>query len=217
MVSVEILPDDTLHLHAHIITYGNAATTEFTELIRSEIEQMWNEPDGNILFKGRVWKVVFKITAKLKKELQPEDIYFNTNPSNNYFRVEDKAIGNISFVDDLGSNTGYFLAENLYKGSTTAAHEFGHTLGLKHPRDLDLRGLGTPGIMYPRGTLVDARYQYDPQAPAGCKGGTMYPIYRKVKKEEIALLKINTLVNENDKFVIGNFTSLWHEAHNDIA
>ena len=65
----------------------------------------------------------------------------------------------------VGCNTGYFKLENLYKGSTTAAHEYGHTLGLQHPADLDLRGKGIPGIMYPRGTLVDPQFQYDLQNP----------------------------------------------------
>ncbi|MCU7694019.1 peptidase M10 [Haoranjiania flava] len=218
MVSVEIFSPDLLLLKAHIITYGNAATPALTEMIRSEIATMWNEPQGRVSFKGRAWNVRFEISAELKPHLAPEDIYFNTDPCNNYFRIEDHAMGNISFVDDLGSNTGYFLTENLYAGSTTAAHEFGHTLGLKHPSDLDLRGLGVPGIMYPRGTLTDPQYQYDPSVPPGEKGGTMHPIYRKVTPEDIAMLRIDALVNEADKYVIGNFTSLWHEPHStDMA
>lgn len=86
---------------------------------------------------------------------------------------------NISFVDGLNSNTGYFLLDNLLNGSTTAAHEFGHTLGLDHPHNLDIRGKGVPGIMYPRGTIVDPPYQYDPNAAPGKPGGTMNPFTGK--------------------------------------
>lgn len=125
--------------------------------------------------------------------------------------------GNISFVDGLGCNTGYFKLENLYKGSTTAAHEYGHTLGLEHPSDLDYRGKGVPGIMYPRGTLVDPEYQYEPDKPAGAKGGALHPMYRKVRKEDIGLLKIEHLDFKNAVAVLGDFSSVWHPEHQQPA
>ena len=101
--------------------------------------------------------------------------------------------GRISFVDGLGCNTGYFLLENLYKGSTTAAHEYGHTLGLDHPRILDIRGHGLPGIMYPRGTLVDGQYQYEPAMAAGLRGVTMQPMHRRVKEQDVDDLRLHKL------------------------
>src|SRR5690349_14534876 len=176
-------------IHSHIITYGNAADPAVTENIRDEIETMWNEPKGIIEWKGKTLTVVFNITASLEPGISAIDIYQNVDPRNNYFRIEEFAHGNISFVDGVGCNTGYFKLENLYKGSTTAAHEYGHTLGLHHPVDCDLRGRGVPGIMYPRGTLVDPQYQYNPAGAAGdsSNGGTMHPKYRKVWQQEIAL------------------------------
>ena len=114
-------------------------------------------------------------------------------------------------MDGLGSNTGYFKLENLYKGSTTAAHEYGHTLGLPHPEDMDIRGKGIPGIMYPRGTLVNAEYQYDPNVAAGVKGGTLYPIHRRVKQGDIDDLGLLKIVQSKDK-IIGKFSSVYHEA-----
>jgi hypothetical protein len=176
MGTAEILSKQII-IHSHIITYGNAADPAITELIRDEIETMWNEPKGIIEWKEKELVVIFKITAMLKHGITPVEIYQNLDPRNNYFRIEEFAQGNISFVDGIGCNSGYFKLENLYKGSTTAAHEYGHTLGLHHPDDLDLRGKGIPGIMYPRGTLVDAQYQYNPSGVAGdsSNGGTMHP------------------------------------------
>jgi hypothetical protein len=205
-----------LTIYSHIITYGNAATPGLTGMMREEIETMWNEPPGNLRVNGLQLSVVFRITASFQPGISDIDIYQNLDPRNNYFRIEEFAHGNISFVDGPGCNSGYFKLENLYKGSTTAAHEYGHTLGLDHPDNLDLRGKGVPGIMYPRGTLVDPQYQYEPDKPAGTKGGTLYPIYRKVLKEDIESLKLHQLEFESGKAVLGEFTNYWHQNHSGI-
>jgi hypothetical protein len=210
--------EEKLVIHSHIITYGNAAGPAITEYIRDEIETMWNEPKGIIKWKGKELTVAFKITASFEPGISAVDIYQDTDPANNYFRIEEFAHGNISFVDGIGCNSGYFKLENLYKGSTTAAHEYGHTLGLHHPVDCDLRGKGIPGIMYPRGTLVDPQYQYNPGGSAGDSnnGGTMHPKYRKVFQHNIDLLNLHKLGFENRKAVIGEFTSIWHPDHATI-
>jgi hypothetical protein len=206
------LKDNAIIIFSNIITYGNASDPTITELMRDEIETMWNEPAANLEIKGSAYAVQFKITASHQPAIQPLEIYQNLDPRNNYFRIEEFALGNISFVDGLGCNSGYFKLENLYKGSTTAAHEYGHTLGLDHPHDLDLRGKGVPGIMYPRGTLVDPQYQYEPDKPAGTKGGTLHPMFRKVLPEDIGQLRLNQLF-KSDKIIIGEFTNTWHEDH----
>lgn len=206
----------TLTIYSHIITYGNAATPLLTQMIRDEIETMWNEPGGSLMFDGLMFKVVFRISALYNPNILDIDIYQNLDPRNNYFRIEEFAHGNISFVDGLGCNSGYFKLENLYSGSTTAAHEYGHTLGLEHPDDLDIRGKGVPGIMYPRGTLVDPQYQYEPDKPAGTKGGTLHPMYRKVLKEDIGNLNLHKLRFENNKAILGEFTNIWHPDHATI-
>jgi hypothetical protein len=206
-----------LIISSHIITYGNAATAELTEMIRDEIETMWNEPQGIIVLDNTEVTITFRITCYYHPDITDIDIYQNTDPVNNYFRIEEFAHGNISFVDGLGCNTGYFKLENLYKGSTTAAHEYGHTLGLEHPSDLDLRGKGVPGIMYPRGTLVDPVYQYDPSKPAGATGGTMHPIHRRVKQADIKNLKLQKLSFQNNVAILGDFTSIWHPDHSTIS
>jgi len=219
MGTVEQVANQQLHIYSHIITYGNAAGPAITEYIREEIEAMWNEPLGKVSIDDQLYQVIFKITASYQAEITAIQIYENVNPRNNYFRIEAFAHGNISFVDGLGCNSGYFLLDNLYRGSTTAAHEYGHTLGLHHPTDLDIRGKGIPGIMYPRGTLVDAAFQYNPSGRAGDSnnGGTMHPMHRKVRQEDIEQLKLHKMDFENGKAVIGEFTSVWHPDHADIS
>ena len=203
-------------ISSHIITYGGAADEEVTESIRAEIETMWNAPKGTIYIKRDPFVVIFEITAECRKSIEVEEVLANTNPRNNYFRIEEFASGNISFVDGLGCNTGYFKLENLYVGSTTAAHEYGHTLGLEHPVDCDYRGKGVPGIMYPRGTLVDPQFQYDPSKPAGVTGGTMHPMYRKVFAQDVEALRIEKLRFNNEKAIVGDFTNVFHESHGEV-
>ena len=200
-------------IRSHIITYGNAATPGITEQVRAEIESMWNEPAGRMEKSGNNYTVLFHITASFEPHITDIDLYSNTDPRNNYFRIEEFAQGNISFVDGLGCNSGYFKMENLYPGSTTAAHEYGHTLGLAHPDNIDIRGKGVPGIMYPRGTLVDPQYQYDPSVPAGSKGGTLHPQFRKVLQQDIEDLRLHRLRFLNDIAILGDFTNVWHADH----
>ena len=203
----------TITIYSNIITYGNAADEEVTRRMVEEIYTMWNEPEGIIYLQQEHFRVVFSISGQCKPQISELEILQNTDPRNNYFRIEKIVHGDISFVDGLGCNTGYFKLDNLYAGSTTAAHEYGHTLGLDHPGDLDIRGKGVPGIMYPRGTLVDPQYQYDPLKPSGVTGGTMHPMYRKVLKEDIELLKLHRLSFRKNRGIVGDFTNVYHWPH----
>ncbi len=205
-----------LIIYSNIITYGNAGSPGIAASIGEEIETMWNEPQASLKFERLKFDVRFKVNAWFNPSITPFDIYRNLDPKNNYFRIEEYSHNHISFVDGLNCNSGYFKLENLYKGSTTAAHEYGHTIGLNHPNDLDIRGQGVPGIMYPRGTLVDPQYQYDPSKPAGVTGGTMHPMHRKVKLKDIEDLKLHRLEFHHGKAVLGEFTNVWHEDHSKV-
>lgn len=213
MGEVELQPNNNLLiLHAVVYFYGDAANEIISAAVAKDIADHWNEPNGKVVIKRTQYLVSFDIEGVYEKDLVPEMIYENTNPRNNYFRIEEFARGNISFVDGLGSNTGYFKLENLLNNSSTAAHEFGHTIGLDHPRNIDFRGEGRPGIMYPRGTLVDPEFQYDPAIPAGLTGGTMNPFTRKVTQLDIDDLRLNRLdFNKNGFAVLGGFSSVWHD------
>jgi len=220
MGEAELQPhNNLLIIHAVIIIYGDAASDELAFRIAKDIQDFWNEPRGKVAIREnwlskKTYEVQFKVRGEHNTALTPQMVFENTDPRNNYFRVEEYAGGNISFVDALNSNSGYFLLENLINNSSTAAHEFGHTLGLEHPHVLDIRGKGTPGIMYPRGTLVDPEFQYDPTIAAGQKGGTLNPYTRKVLQTDIDALQLNDLdFNEDGLAIVGGFSSVWHERH----
>jgi hypothetical protein len=215
MGEAEIKPASRqLCIHSILFFYGNAASDALSLAIAKDIADHWNEAKGKVRNKNVVYDVVFEIEGILAKSLTPEMIFENNNRRNNYFRIEAFASGNISFVDGVGSNTGYFLLDNLLNNSTTAAHEYGHTIGLDHPEILDIRGKGTPGIMYPRGTIVDPQFQYSPVAAPLAPGGTINPFTRKVLQEDIDNLQLSRLpYNRSGVAMIGNFTNIWHHRH----
>jgi hypothetical protein len=200
-------------LEAMIITYGHAADADITGQIAEEIEIMWNEAAGSVVLEQVLFPVRFRVESSCQPGIDPYEVITNTDPRRNFFRIEEFALGNISFVDGIGSNTGYFKQENLYPGSTTAAHEFGHGLGLDHPGILDIRGQGRPGIMYPRGTWVDPAYQYDPAAAPGTPGGTMHPMHRRVRPDDIRLLGLERLRFRQGTAVLGAFSNIYHPDH----
>jgi hypothetical protein len=156
-----------IYIYSDLYFYGNAITEEIRKDAEDEINTMWNEPKGLVWLNEYPFLLNFSCKTFIKNELTQTEINTNKNPRNNYFRVEEFCQIDISFVDGLHSNSGYFKEANLYKGSTTVAHEYGHTLGLDHPQILDIRGKGQPGIMYPRGTLVDPIFQYDAKVAVG--------------------------------------------------
>ena len=211
-----ILPTRQIIIHSTLFFYGTVVTDALAAQVANDINDHWNAPQATVTIGKTMYKVVFDIEGIWSKSLTPDIIFDNFSPRNNYFRIESYAMNNISFVDGVPCNTGYFKLDNLLNNSTTAAHEFGHTLGLHHPDILDIRGKGQPGIMYPRGTICDPEFQYDPAAPPGAKGGTLNPFTRKVLQADIDLLQLQHLPFNNEGLaVIGGFSSVFHENHAD--
>src|SRR5882757_8904516 len=203
-----------LVIRSTLYFYGDAADQHLSVQVADETAFHWNEPKAQVKIRKEWYEVQFEIEGVYAPDLAPATVWHNTNPRLNYFRVEEFSLHDISFVDGLGSNTGYFKRSNLQNLSTTAAHEYGHTLGLDHPKVLDLRGQGQPGSMYPRGTLCDPFFQYDPAAAPGAKGGTLNPFTRKVLDNDIQGLKLSRLSFDHQSIsVLGEFSSLYHQKH----
>ena len=202
----------SLTIFSDFYLYGDSATEELAKEFTGEINALWNDPEAVLELEGNFFQVKFSTNYYHKPKLTVEEVLSNTNPKNNYFRVEDYSPLHISWVDGIGSNTGYLFIENLYSGSTTGAHEYGHTLGLEHPDNLVIIGMGRPGIMYPRGSLVDPEFQYDPAIKPGEKGGTIHPMHRRVLIQDIENLKLPKYIAQNLGY-IGKFSSVFHPKH----
>jgi hypothetical protein len=178
---------EQISIEAELVFYGKYATAELAQKIVLEINQMWNEPNAKLQLGTRLFDIIFDIKYSFLGNYEAlAKISNNSNYSVNFVRIEDKNIAERSMMGfGLGENSGHWLITDQLGESTTAAHEFGHALGLPHPDLLDFRFSGNPPIMAPRGTIVDADFQWNPLAEPGALGGTMRPIFRRVRASEV--------------------------------
>ena len=213
----------TLTITSNLILYGSSGSNELAEQTAKDIQDKWNAANGKVKIEGVEYSVQFSVIGSYNPSLSSSDITSNTDIKNNYFKVVESGVP-ISGADGVGSNTGIFLLQNIIgKGSTTESHEFGHGWGAVkgtvdgHPLNIDLRGKGQPGMMYPRGSAVDAPYTYDPLL--GATTGTPYidasntlnPEKRVVTQEDIDYLELDKLIfDSNGKANLGKLTNIAH-------
>src|SRR4051812_26760963 len=88
-----------LIIHSVLFFYGNAANELLSGQIAKDIATHWNEPNSIIRIKGEQYLVYFDIEGIHAPSLTPETVFENDDPRNNYFRIEEYAHGNVSFVD----------------------------------------------------------------------------------------------------------------------
>jgi hypothetical protein len=209
----------SLIVKAHIYIYGNEASDELALKIKEEINTFWNAPKAEFTIEGKPAKVIFDIQVSHKGlKWVAENMKENSDFEVNFVRIEKTNKSARSMMGyGLGENSGHWLITDQLGESTTASHEFGHALGLPHPEILDYRGTGIPPIMAPRGTLVDAMFQWNPLVEAGTTGGTMKPIYRRVRPDEVWDVLKHLKFNDEGQAEIGKLTNYFFDTDGDIT
>lgn len=212
MSAIAYIEDDEIRVKADIFLYGKYAGDALAADIEAEINRMWNQPLVVVPVQNRYLKVSFHVGVQpVTVEEAKQKMRENRSHEVNFVRVEDANIVERSMMGmGLGQNSGHWLITDQLGQSTTAAHEFGHALGLPHPRQLDYRGTGYPPLMAPRGTLVDAVFQWNPLAEPGAFGGTMKPVHRRVRQEEV-LEVLARAVRVQNNFIIGEISNLYFD------
>ena len=208
---ISVLKEERLVLiSARIFFYGSHTNVELVGDISAEINSMWNEPEVIVQVNAQDFGVRFQIDCM---SIPTEDVIqlaaINRDIRNNFVRIEEQNILERSMMGyGLGDNAGHWLVTDQLGQSTTAAHEFGHALGLPHPERVNYRNWGAPPpIMAPRGTIVDAAFQWDPTAATGAYGGTMKPIHRRVHTSEILAILSPFDLNSALHFQIGRLSN----------
>ena len=210
----------TVTVTSNIIFYGDDGSSDLSTKAAQNIQDQWNAANGSVNIEGDSFNVKFVVTGTYDNSITSSDIANNTDIKNNYIKIVSSGV-DVSFMDGVGSNTGVFLASNINDASsTTESHEFGHGYGLAHPGNDDIRGLGRPSIMFPRGTAVDADYTYDPKlgdtyvdpSDSRKRSNTMNPNSRVVTQTDIDNLGLDKVDYETSTGVgkLGKLTNIAH-------
>ena len=205
-------------IYAKLIFYGTQATDELAQKIVDEIREMYHEPKAFIFLNDNAYEFCMRIDYEVVSFDEVTELAFkNTNFRYNFIRLEAQNHVTRSFMGfGLGDNVGHWITSDNLGDSTTAAHEFGHALGLDHPNLIDFRGLGNPGIMAPRGTIVDAHLQWNPAVAAGEYGGTLKPFHRRVQAYEIEAIFEDLEFDDNGYAEIGHLSNLLFSENGDV-
>lgn len=189
----------TIRVIGRIVYFGTALTDEIAEASTREIQDMWSETPTDIKIGAASYRVIFEIDHVIAGRT---DLLNADSCAYNFIEILAKtSAGDRSYYRGLGSRNGVFYTSDALGTSTTAAHEFGHGLMLDH-NDGDQRAASVPGIMFARGTLVRAEYQWNPSAQSGAAGGTINPIHRKVRSIDIQAIPFST-VRADDMIATG--------------
>ena len=148
----------TITITSKLYFYGPQATSENSRIIATGIASQWNSAGATYELNGITYKVKFRIFYQTISEKTARNIaQNNTDPKNNFIKVEQGAIDECSYskvydgIRGYGGNSFWFNTRDGLN-STTPSHEYGHGLGLTHPKGDFSNSTERPNIMHPRNT-----------------------------------------------------------------
>ncbi len=172
-------------VYAKIYFYGSKASSKLSQQIATGIASQWNGAHASINYRGKDYKVRFRITYEtISTERAEQLIKENKSARNNLARVESggkKSSFTLTSPNTGGGNSFWFNTKDDLAHTTTPAHEFGHGLGLEHPEEDLSNSTSRPHIMIPRQTLYGSKWSI--QDENGKR--VVNPNSRRVTKENV--------------------------------
>lgn len=190
----------TLVFESHLYLYGDV-TEELAKSIEAEINKVWNNGVPQALLGGTAYTLKFSVTTSVlsEKEVRFKAEAFNDGRAN-FIRILDRPNSVVSSSFMIGnSNSGLWLKSQRLGLSTTAAHEYGHSIGLNHPDNESFQG--------PPRLMITDFYAVDPQYMVN---GKLDLRMRRVTQLEVQELQLDKLkFNPAGVASIGSFKTVF--------
>ncbi len=149
--SALLIQDDTnkvINAKSHLFLYGEV-DNQLAQQIATEINQVWNEGEHQVLMGQVKYDLVFEVSTSVTSLENARELSELKDPINNFIRILASPNEHLTVSFIVGhTNSGVWLLSDQLGLAKTAAHEYGHTLGLEHPEGDSY--VGIPRIMLTR-------------------------------------------------------------------
>ncbi|HEX7845452.1 MAG TPA: RHS repeat-associated core domain-containing protein [Chitinophagaceae bacterium] len=202
-----VIEGGKMTIYSKIYFYGGSANKNTASIAAGNIQKQWNAANGTITYQGQEYKnvnhvVTYEVVSEERAQfLAKNNTGENFDPQVNFARVESKQVaGDIpnqvtGEKGHAGDNSMFLIAEDIYDGNTSQAHEYGHTLGLS-THDANLQKVeGQPGIMTTVQSLVEGQYTMTGKPSEVVNGKIVNPLNRdcrQVTQSDVNRIKFNT-------------------------